>query len=190
MNTNDAGYRHALRRRPLFTPLFAVGALAGLAVLALAWGAYGLLQTPGTVIVVRHAEKAAVPGDDPPLSEAGRRRAEHLAALFAAANVDAIYASGYRRAIETATPLASRLSLPVQTYDAHDSAGLAASLARRHRGQAVLVVGHSNTVPEIVHALSGHEVGELAEDRYGDVFIVVRPKWGRATVTRIYQPAP
>ena len=50
----------------------------------------------------------------------------------------------------------------------------------------MVVVGHSNTVPEIVEALSGEDIGAISEDRYGDVYIVTRPKLGRASVTRIF----
>lgn len=181
---------HALRRRPLFTPLFIAILAAVVAVGALGWGVYGLWQPPGTVIVVRHAEKAVSANENPPLAPAGAARADALAAMFASAGVDAVFASDYVRSLETAAPLAKRLSLPVQVYDAGDTAALVDEIDDHHRTDTVFVVGHSNTVPAIVRALSGKDTGDLAEDRYGDVFIVVRPRWGRTTVTRIYQTAP
>jgi len=43
-----------------------------------------------TVILVRHAEKAAEPREDPPLSDAGRTRAEALARAVSPTGVTAI----------------------------------------------------------------------------------------------------
>ncbi|MEX0900121.1 MAG: histidine phosphatase family protein [Gammaproteobacteria bacterium] len=183
---SSEAYRQALRRRPLFTPLYASVALLTAGVLVLGWIGYGLWQPPGTVIVVRHTEKAPGSGDDPTLSDAGIARAQRVATVLAAAGVDAIYATQYRRTVETATPLAERLSLPLHVYDAGGTQGLLESLDDRHRAETVVVVGHSNTVPEIVEALSGEDVGPIGEERYGDVFVVVRPRWGRATVTRLF----
>lgn len=181
---------HALRRRPLFTPLFVAILAAVVAVGVLGWGVVGLWQPPGTVIVVRHAEKGPVPRENPPLSPQGVTRAESLASLFASAGVDGIFSTDFVRTLETAAPLAKRLSLPVQVYPAADIGLLVSEIDHNYRHDTVFVIGHSNTVPEIVHALSGKEIGEIAEGRYGDIFIVVRPRWGRATVTRLFQPAP
>lgn len=183
---SSEAYRQALRRRPLFTPLYAGVALLVAVVLVIGWIGFGLWQPPGTVIVVRHMEKALVDGDDPALSDAGIARAARVATVLAATGVDAVYATQYRRTVETAMPLAERLSLPLHVYNAGDIEGLVAELDERHRAETVVVVGHSNTVPEIVEALSREDVGPISEDRYGDVFVVVRPRWGRATVTRLF----
>lgn len=186
---SDETARHAMRRKPLFTPVFIAGALGVIAVLVLGWLAYGFLQSPGTVVVVRHVEKAAEPADNPGPSPAGEARAVELADLLGPLGVDAIYASNYLRTFATAAPLAQRASLPVHVYDARDTRALIADLDARYRYGTVLVVGHSNTVPDIVRALSGRRVGAIDESRYGDVFIIIRPRWGRATVIHLFQPA-
>ena len=56
--------RMALRRRPLFTPLYAGVALVIVALALAGWALAGLWHAPGTVIVVRHMEKLADAGDD------------------------------------------------------------------------------------------------------------------------------
>lgn len=185
--SSDA-YRHALRRRPLFTPLYAALAVMFIGICVLGWVAIGLWQAPATVFVVRHMEK--LDGDDPALSPAGQARAERLAEMLASARIDAIYASQYRRTGDTAAPLAERLSLPVHRYDAARTERFIDNIRSRHRSDTIVIIGHSNTVPALVAALSGRDVGELSEDRYGDVFIVTVPRWGRAAVTRLYQAPP
>ena len=67
-----------------------------------------------SLILVRHCDAA---GQEPnaPLTEAGRRQALQLAELLSAFPVDAIVTSAYRRARETAEPLAKRLHLGIET---------------------------------------------------------------------------
>ena len=76
----------------------------------------------------------------------------------------------YKRAHETAAPLAAKLGVTPREYDPRDTAGLVAAV-EAVKGP-VLIVGHSNTVPAIVHALGGPEAPELADDDYARIWIV------------------
>jgi broad specificity phosphatase PhoE len=130
------------------------------------------------VILVRHAEKAD-DSTDTALSEKGRARAQALAALLAKSGVTAIYATEYRRTVQTVQPLAETLGLEVQTIQAKDTAALVERLRSRHQADIVLVVGHSNTVPAVLRAL-GHVRDEaVADDDFGNVFVLV-PRAGQA----------
>jgi broad specificity phosphatase PhoE len=129
------------------------------------------------VFVVRHAERAdsaatMTPQTDPSLSATGKARAARLAGLLAQAGIAAIYATEFKRTQETATPLAGRLGLTVETRAAGDTPALVADLKARHAGDIVLVVGHSNTVPAIIKAFGGPDV-TIAEDEYDSLFVVV-----------------
>jgi broad specificity phosphatase PhoE len=118
--------------------------------------------------IVRHMHKA--PGDDPPLSPEGRRQAESLAAELADKQIVAIFATKTRRAMETAAPLARRLAIAVTLYEPGDAAALVkAALAPPG---PVLVVGHSNTVADLVARFGGPEPEPLTEQDYGTLFIV------------------
>ena len=116
--------------------------------------------------VMRHLQKA--PGPDPALSEEGERAAQRLAAFLNGRRISAIFVSATRRARETAAPLAARLGLTPREYDPADTPALVARV-REERGP-VLVVGHSNTVPDIVEQLGGARPEPIADDRYGDVW--------------------
>ena len=116
--------------------------------------------------VMRHLQKAA--GPDPGLTEEGQRSAQRLAVLLGGQRITAIYVSTTRRARETAAPLAARLGIAPVEYDPADTPALAARV-RQERGP-VLVVGHSNTVPDIVAQLGGTRPEPLADDRYGDIW--------------------
>lgn len=116
--------------------------------------------------VMRHLQKGE--GEDPPLSAEGHANARRLIGVFAADPPRVVYVSTTRRARETAAPLARKLRLKVRSYDPGDTDGLVARVLAE-RGP-VLVVGHSNTVPEIVEKLGGERPAPLAETDFGDIW--------------------
>ena len=121
--------------------------------------------------VMRHLQKAT--GDDPGLTEEGQRNAARLADLLADDPPSAIYVSTTRRARETAAVLATRLGLTAKTYDPRDTPALIAAVTAETG--TVLIVGHSNTVPEIVERLGAPRPADLAESDFGDVWRVFGP---------------
>lgn len=145
---------------------------------------------PSLVILVRHAEKATEPKDDPSLSPAGERRAQQLAEVLANARVSAIITTQYRRTQLTAAPTAKRFGITPtvinarrEAPDAHVPAVLAAIQAQ---SGVVLVVGHSNTVPEIVAGLSHTMPKAMCEGCYSDLFVVSTSINGAALVQSHY----
>jgi broad specificity phosphatase PhoE len=143
-------------------------------VVGLAWSTTAFAQQ--TVIVVRHAERAdggvtaggssmtAAPAD-PALSAAGEARAAKLADMLRDAGVAAVYATEYRRTADTGRPLAKARGLDVRQMAARDTAALAARLKAEHAKDVVVVIGHSNTVPEIISALGGPTI-TMRDDEY------------------------
>lgn len=128
---------------------------------------------PTTVFLVRHAEKGRFPEDDPYLNDKGKERAVVLAHVLEEAGVTAIYATQYRRTQETVQPLADRLGLEISVVAAKNRDGLAGMILREHAGEVVLVVGHSNTVPDIIEALGAGRVEPIEEEReYDNLYVV------------------
>jgi phosphohistidine phosphatase SixA len=145
--------------------------LAALLVLALAACATAAPEPAAPdYYVVRHLQKAD--GPDPALSAEGRANAQLLAGLLDANPPRAVYASATRRALETAQPTAARYRLAIKEYDPRDTPALIARV--RAESGPVLIVGHSNTVPTIVQALSGRAIGEMEESDYGTLFRISR----------------
>ena len=109
-----------------------------------------------TIYVVRHAEKEL--GSAPGLTPQGTARAEFYAKFFAKEKMDAVYSTPTRRTIATATPLATAQKIPVEEYaNGLDFDAFAKTLLAEHAGETIFVVGHSNTVPLVVNAVSGTE---------------------------------
>jgi broad specificity phosphatase PhoE len=132
-----------------------------------------------TIVVVRHAEKAADHPTDPSLKPAGQERARELAAVLEDAEVAAVYATELKRTQLTAAPVAQRFNLSV-AQGPPDAQGLVQEVLSKHAGKTVVVVGHSNTVPEIVKALSGRSIAPIEDEEYDRLFIVVVPQSGPA----------
>ena len=183
-----------MRRRPFFFPLVVpVLVFLGL-VVAAAW----LFDARATtvVFVVRHAENETGVDPDPGLSVDGRERAARLAKMLLQARdnepvgsrprrgLDAIFVSELRRTEQTAEPLATAMGLSSNVITSATWASLAGKIKREHRGEYVLAVGHANTVPLLVEALSGEKVS-LRDDEYDAMFIVFVPQLSKAKVVRI-----
>jgi broad specificity phosphatase PhoE len=138
------------------------------------------------VLLVRHAEKAAAPADDPPLTEAGAARALALRAALADAGVRHVVATPRRRTVDTAKPLADALGLAPEIVPlAGDHVKAVADAVRRRRGDVVLVVGHSNTIPAIVGALGGPRLRDLCDAQYATLFVLELPPAGARGAARL-----
>lgn len=177
------GLDNTIHMRKLFTLLGVVLVLAFQSVTAFAQ------QT--TIYVVRHAEKDLTnPAEkNPALNAAGLKRAKDLLMTLENENITVIYSTNYNRTRQTAQPLAQKKGIIVQNYTPADFSGLAARIKTESVGKKVLVVGHSNTVLEIVAALGGQPpVKALNEEKdYDYLFkVVLSPQGNTETITTHY----
>jgi broad specificity phosphatase PhoE len=156
-------------------------ALAALLVLAPA----ALRAQATTVLLVRHAEKAAAPANDPLLSDAGQARAAALADALADAGVQVVIVTPFQRTRLTAAPLVEKRGLAPQAVAVSPThVADVARAVREHKGQVVLVVGHSNTIPAIVGALGGPKLPDLCDAQYAQLFTLVIPEQGTPSLVR------
>jgi phosphohistidine phosphatase SixA len=143
--------------------------------LATALAASGAMAESPTIFLVRHAERAAISGrvpSDTGLSPAGQDRAQRLAEALKDAKITAIYTSEFKRTQETAAPLAQSLGIRAEVIPGDDLRRLVAKL-KASQGN-VLVIGHSNTLPQIINALGVSSRVTVTESDYDNLFLVVR----------------
>jgi len=155
-----------------FTRRALLGAVIGLAISACAREPVAPAESvlTATVYLVRHAEKR-LETPDPELSEAGKVRADLLARDLNGTGIEYIHSTDLIRTRETARPVAEKLGLAVDLYDPGDLTGLAAQI--RAMGGVHLVVGHSNTTPDMVTALGGDAGTPIDEaDEYDRLYVV------------------
>jgi broad specificity phosphatase PhoE len=132
-----------------------------------------------TVFLIRHAEKIISATDkDPALTEAGKNRANALVDLFSNAKPSAIFATQYQRTQLTAKPLSIAIDVPITILEinAKNTAQYPALLMQQicalPKDSNALVVGHSNSLPEIVGAWTNAPVKTIADDEYNRIFIL------------------
>jgi broad specificity phosphatase PhoE len=121
---------------------------------------------------------------DPDLTAAGQESARALVQWFEGKPLTAIYVSDYKRTRQTAEQVAAAREITVQVYDPADTPALVARL--RAETGPVLVVGHSNTVPDIVEQLGGARPAPLEHADFGDVWTIAGGKAERVQLPFVH----
>ena len=127
----------------------------------------------------RHAEKQAG-SPDPGLTELGQARAEFIAHYLGSdpTTVKQVWSSDYARSRDTAMPLADKLGVEIRLYDPRNLPALREKLLQE-KSDAV-VIGHSNTTPELAAILCDCKIESMAESDYERGFFLV---YGRGVNT-------
>ncbi len=138
------------------------------------------------IYIVRHAEKVAAGPNmntDVPLSVPGQQRAEDLMNTLKDKKISLVYSTQTVRTVSTATPTADHFGVAIELYGPRpDSAFIATLLSHKKN---LLVVGHSNTVDDIVNMLCGTTkvAGDLGDKEYDNLF-EVKVKGGKKIFVR------
>jgi phosphohistidine phosphatase SixA len=122
------------------------------------------------IFIVRHAEKTTTGGNDPDLSVAGQKRAEALERILKDSQITAVFVTEFKRTQETAAPTAKAAHVNPTVVPANDVAGLAAKVRALNRN--ALVLGHGNTIPDLMKALEITTPIAIPEDDYSEIFVV------------------
>ncbi|MCY7293441.1 MAG: histidine phosphatase family protein, partial [Ferruginibacter sp.] len=126
--------------------------------------------------VVRHAEKVLTPPNtsDPLLTDIGAQRSNDLNTYLGKKKPDSIFVSKYFRTKQTAAPTATSAGVTPIIINQSDTNAINAFITRLYKmnKKKVLVVGHTNTVPQIVKGLSGQTINAIAEADYDNMYII------------------
>jgi|SRR5690606_11497588 len=137
------------------------------------------------IYVVRHAEKATVSGNsnmmsqDPPLSEAGQKRAEDLREVLKSKKIGYIFSTNFIRTRSTAEPTRAHFGIQIENYAPRPDDNFIHKVTGLKKN--VLIVGHSNTIDDVVNKICGETKvpGDLDESIYDNLYILKRQgkKW-------------
>jgi len=138
-----------------------------------------------TYYFIRHAEKnRSNPIDsNPELNKEGKLRALNWAYFFREIPLNAIYSTNYKRTISTAQPVAEDKNLPIIIYNPNDLN--IKMFMKENQGKLVLVVGHSNTTPELVNAMLGDQKFEQMKDNDNSSLFIISETNEKMTAERI-----
>ena len=123
------------------------------------------------VFIVRHAEKASTGGKDPGLSVEGQKRADALAQVLKDSKITSVFVTEFKRTQETAAPTARAAGVSPTVIPANDIGTLVQKL--RALNSNALVVGHGNTIPDLLRALGIATPVSIPEDDYTEIFAVL-----------------
>lgn len=130
------------------------------------------LPASADIFLVRHAEKKDPKDDKSTLSKAGLKRAEDLERTLSSVDLKAVYHTEYERTRQTAAPTAAAHRLTPVVTNSDDVKGLARSLRALPAGEDVLVVGHSDTIPDVLHGLGVSTTVVIGPNDYDNLFVV------------------
>lgn len=142
-----------------------------------------LLSTACTTsyYIVRHAEKVPAEGsgamsNDLPLTAAGKERAEALKEIMKTKKIGYIFSTNTNRTKSTAEPTKAYFNLETTLYTPQPDTAFITKL--RSLKKNTLVVGHSNTVDDIVNKLCGSLKipADLKETEYDNLFVVKKKR--------------
>ena len=120
------------------------------------------------IFIVRHAEKATTGGKDPDLSVEGQKRADALAQILKDSKITVVFITEFKRTQETAAPTAKAARVSPTVLPANDVGALVEKL--RALNANALVVGHGNTIPNLLRALGIATPVSIPEDDYTEIF--------------------
>jgi phosphohistidine phosphatase SixA len=139
-------------------------------------------DTTTTFILVRHAETTGS-GSNPNLSAIGQARAQELQRILDTVALDAVYSTNFNRTTQTAQPTAAAKGLMIRNYDPFDPVALIDQTLASYPEGIILVVGHSNTTPDILNAMVGASTyADIPEMEYDNLFVVNISERGFAKV--------
>jgi len=151
-------------------------------------------QPPATILVIRHAEKLTDGRID--LSPTGFKRADLLTSLFVPAGgrpdlpnpqvlIAAHQSAHSNRPVQTITPLAAALHLPIDsTYMSDDYASLArVLLSGKYAGKVVLIAWHHGALPALVRSLGAQPpYDKWPDEQFDRIWRIDYDKDGKATL--------
>lgn len=139
------------------------------------------------LFLVRHAEKAQTTTADPELSACGKLQATALATLLQHLQLPQIFHTPYQRTKMTAAALLKQ-DRRLQPYDPAKLAGLSQQLLQAK--QSAVVVGHSNTTPQLAALLSGLDIQPMSEQHYGVIYQLMFSGQGFVALNQLQLPQP
>ena len=134
-----------------------------------------VLAEQQVIYLTRHAEKQAQPKDDPALTVKGEARALYIAQLLSNKNIQQIFSTHYKRTRSTAKPLANRQGIAIEIYSPSHPDDMIKQVLNSKKN--TLIVGHSNTLNDLVIRFGGKVKTTIEHDDYDNLYrLIITPE--------------
>ncbi|MFM1754350.1 MAG: hypothetical protein RLZZ236_1289 [Bacteroidota bacterium] len=119
---------------------------------------------------IRHAEKADS-SKNPNLSEKGLERAQQWKILFSKIDFDGVYSTDFNRTLQTIQPIVADNNRLLKIYNPKMMD--VEAFKKETHGKTILIVGHSNTIPNMVNQIiKENKYTDIEENQFGNLYIV------------------
>ena len=117
-----------------------------------------------SVYLIRHAEKIRTDENerDPLLNKSGLLRAKKWSEIFEKIEINKILSTDTKRTISTVIPTSKEKKIKIELYRPEEINY--ESFLEKNKGKKVLIVGHSNTIPETTNILIKNKFYDHIED--------------------------
>jgi 2,3-bisphosphoglycerate-dependent phosphoglycerate mutase len=137
-----------------------------------------------TLILIRHGERDEPAAADQPLNGDGKDRARLLVHVLGQTGIKAIYTSTAIRTQQMAQPLATFLALiPIKEFDS--PVEIKNHILLNHAGKTILVIGHSDSVPQLMNLFTGGHILDIDNLKFDNMFVLTALNSGTAFVTKL-----
>lgn len=137
---------------------------------------------------VRHAEKRKDQGDNPELTPEGVARAERLGLILSNQFLDKVFSTNYKRTVQTAEIVRKKAlkAPPAETFPPAMQDMWLDETLKKGAGKRYLVVGHQNTIPQLLNRLKDTtEFQNIPDDDHGRFYIAVTKGIGQTEVLEL-----
>lgn len=139
-----------------------------------------------SIYIVRHAEKdiSEPKNQDPELNDDGKLRAIALSDKLINQKIDVVFSSKFKRTKQTGQAVATQNSILIQEYDAQAYKELSNLIKSTYTNKNILIIGHSNTVLEIIESFGvSRPVPALTDNDYDYFFEIKIDHLGKAVLS-------
>lgn len=141
------------------------------------------------IYIIRHTEKTDDTAENPDLSLAGIERAKYWKKVLQHIEFDQVFTTDFKRNIQTAELISNDSSVKPELY--YPMSFDVLKFINLIKGQKVLIVGHSNTIPDMVNRLIDEtKYPPMSHENYNIMYVVNINKNGDTSSSMLHIEKP
>ncbi len=121
--------------------------------------------------IIRHTEKASDSDENPSLSAAGIERASYWKKVLQHIEFDQVFTTDFIRNVQTAELISTESDIKPELY--YPMSFDVVKFLQLVQGQKVLIIGHSNTIPDMVNRLIDEtKYPPMSHENYNQLYLI------------------
>lgn len=147
------------------------------------------LSNTTQIYILRHTEKVDETSEDPVLSAQGIERAKYWKKVLQHTEFDQVFTTEFKRNIQTAELIAAESSVKPELY--YPMSFDVLKFLNLIKGQKVLIIGHSNTIPDMVNRLIDEtKYPPMSHENYNILYTITINENGETSSSMLHIEMP